>query len=679
MKILFLILSFTLASQNQSARVVIDRAEPEHVCLAAEDLISDVRKIAGIQLQAIRSSRPRKGDVYIKTVADGQWETYRAGIGEDGILHFTGGDSRGTMFAIYDFCEQYLKVDPMGYWNGTPWPRADKLEWDDVHLEQKTPSFKFRGWFINDEDLLTGWKKGGTRHTTYTWYHTVISPEIMEHIAESLVRSRFNLIIPSSFIWIQNPPEKELIDICSKRGVFLSMHHVEPLGVSAFSFEYFWAQRGKQYNFSYWSNPDKIDRLWQESVKEWAKYPNVIWQTGLRGIADRPMWDTDKNTPIGDRERSEIISNAMARQIDILDQAGIPKESRYVSTTLWAEGSVFFDKGYLKIPEGTIIIFADNSPGWCWQEDFRNTKREDKYKYGVYYHHALIGAGPHLASLIPVEKTFELMKEAYNTGTNEYAILNVSNIREFSYNIDASSKMLWQMDTFNPESWQRNWLRHHFSVSLDEWMSVYNAYYHCLQIHPGNKIPAFLDGQIYSRSEELISRMNKSIAANPKGGQMARESFEKAKDSEGSDGIDAFWKSMSMNGHQSYLSSLAELSQISAQAASYQMVKERCEALLTKLPLQEQAFAYTTIVYPSNLMYYLSSWYRELVLMEDSFKNGNLPLAKQYQTSALNYLSCAINLESQYCTGQFEGYWNECLKINLKGLHNRLSALTVSK
>lgn len=677
MKLLFLLLAFTLASPQKSARIVIDKSEPQSVVLAAQDLAGDVRKITGIELKTVRSSQPRKGDVFISTKEDGRWEAYSVGTDSKGVLRFTGSDVRGTMFAIYDFCENYLGIDPMWYWDQAIIPTRKSLEWDSVSIEQDSPTVKFRGWFINDEDFLTGWNNSGkVRHINYNHYNTVVNRKNMERVVEALVRGRYNMIIPGTLMWILSPDEKEILDLCAERGVFISMHHVEPMGVSAYSYEYYWGLQGKKYNFSYWSQPKEMEHLWKLSAEQWAKYPNVIWQIGLRGIGDRPMWYTDKNTPTSEQERAALISKAMQRQIEILDEVGVPRTNRYVTTTLWAEGSIFHNKGYLKIPEGTHIIFADNSPGWAWQEDFRSTPRRPEYGYGVYYHFQLIGMGPHLVSLVPAEKTYSMLKEAVDKGAGEYVMINVGNVREFSYNIDAGSKMLWNMSSFSAEKWQKEWISKHFSKDADKWMSCINAYHHALQIHPSNKIPAFLDGMLFHRSRYLIKDLTKELKEK-KATDMVLEPYYneyapgKGWEKEG----DAFWKSMSMNQLCPFKSRLTEYASVSAQTAAFKMVKERMELLYSGLDEAKKPFAYSVALYPATMMYCLSGWYTELLAMRECYDNGELKKALSHKAEAQKFIDDATSLENTYCTGKFEGWWSNCKKVNIKLWKQKLEEL----
>ena len=49
----------------------------------------------------------------------------------------------------------------------------------------------------------------------------------------------------------------------ARRGLYLSMHHIEPLGVSAFTYENYWAERGQEPLFSYYSEPAKVEEVWR--------------------------------------------------------------------------------------------------------------------------------------------------------------------------------------------------------------------------------------------------------------------------------------------------------------------------------------------------------------------------------------------------------------------------------
>ena len=281
-----LLTAFELASSSRSATVLVPSSEPECVHLAAQDLSNDVHRITGQRPGVVSKGT---GDVVIVTLNQpasaalleevapgfgrelkGKWEAYRVEtVGS--CLIIAGSDERGTMFGLYAFIEKFLGVDPLHFWSSrAPQSRAI-LAWDVIKLSSGEPTFKFRGWFINDEDLLTEWKEsGGKRNIDYPYYGQVVNREVMRHIAEALVRSRCNLIIPASFVDIMNPPEEALVQECVRRGVFVSQHHVEPLGVSAFAYFNYWKARGRDLKYSYFSQPAEVREVWTGRWSAWA-------------------------------------------------------------------------------------------------------------------------------------------------------------------------------------------------------------------------------------------------------------------------------------------------------------------------------------------------------------------------------------------------------------------------
>lgn len=659
--------SFTLVSPETKARIVVGASEPDYVWRAAQDLTNDVKKIAGADLALVRGDSAGAGNVFIVTQARTEIEAYDVEV-KGGTLFVSGSDARGTMFGLYDFIERYLKVDPLSFWNGASYTKSETLAWKDVKIHQASPTFRFRGWFINDEDLLTAWlPSGGKRSIDYPYYSTVVNPLAMERIAEALVRCRYNLIIPASFINIMNPPEARLLDICSKRGIYLSMHHVEPMGVSAFTFFNYWKDRGRNLEYSYASNPKEVEETWRAAAKEWAKFPDVVWQIGLRGIADRPLWKHDPKAPKTDEGRAALISRAMARQLEILDEIGVPKAGRHVSTTLWAEGSVFNQRGLLYIPKGTTVVFSDNCSGWMWQKDFHETQRTGDHSYGVYYHHGIYSSGPHLASLVPAAKTYSLLKQARGRNSAHYAIFNVSNIREFTYGIDATARMLWNLDSFNPEDWTKDWIARHYSARREDWLTAYNTYYHALVMHPVSGLPLFLEGLMQKFGRRTLARLEREIETGPK---ISPEPFERIYGNEApKDAFSESLKAMFDSGLENERDAYARLA---PQTATYALAAEIARSLYSGLPQDEREFAFTTLVYPAELMRDFSEWLGETIRAHASYETGNKEAACNHLAVALSRMDAIISrAEHQYCTGRWENWYRDCRKINPRALRER--------
>ena len=677
--------AFELASPQRSAKLFVPASEPECVRLAAADLVSDVHKITGQTLQAGEGegavvlasvNRPESAALLEKIAPGfgeglkGEWEAYRVAT-SGGRLIIAGSDERGTMFGLYAFIEKYLGVDPLWFWGGRPpQPRAT-LAWDSVQLASGEPSFKFRGWLINDEDLLTEWKEsGGQRQIDYPFYKQVVPRDVMRAVAEALVRSRCNLIIPASFVDILNPPEEALVQECARRGVFVSQHHVEPLGVSAFSYFNYWKQRGKDLKYSYFSHPAEVREVWRVYAEKWAAYSNVIWQLGLRGIADRPMWMADPNTPQSDTDRGRLISEAMAAQVQLLDEVA-PRQPRYLSTTLWAEGSALNQKKLLTIPAGTIIVFADNSPGWKWQQDFYSTPRDPRNTYGVYYHHGLIGSGPHLAQVVGPHKTFACLKTAVEQGAGTYAIFNVSNLREFVLGIDASAKMTWRMDSFDPGTWLAEWVRSRFSKQQDAIAKAYQVYFNAWQIHDAQQVPFLMDGQMFAAGHSGLGEIAKKLKEKKIGGGVSPEEDQQAGSTPAlskaaiSHGGDAFWSGLN-DMHPRSLGRREMIKRVAAQKAGLMLALLHARAASVALPEYEAAFMNDNLLYQSAIMIETCEWLEQIGMAQEALDLGITGACAEALANASAAFAQIPVMAEGYCRGPWENWYRGCKKLNVE-------------
>ena len=368
---------------------------------------------------------------------------------ENGVIRILAKGYLGTMWGIYTFSEKILGVDPCYLFNDFPLEKREKLETGEIHIQEQPQGFGFRGAFINDEDLLTGWKDGGgTRFADYPFYGAVVPESVMDMVVETALRLKLNLLIPASLLDIDNPPEKRLADCVAKRGIFLSQHHIEPVGVSAFNFENYCKRYHKKGEFSYIRCPELMEEVWQFYAEKWAAYDNVVWQIGLRGKGDRPVWQDGIPTEEELKQYGIFISRAMARQKEIIQNVTGGK-AKYFTSTLWMEGSKLMDEGLLEIPEGTVIVFSDTGPNQMYGLDFHSVQRKKEIPTGIYYHVQYFGDGPHLAPLTGLDKLYYNLDLAYQKGDRAYCILNISNVREFSFEIGAYGEMVWNMAGFS--------------------------------------------------------------------------------------------------------------------------------------------------------------------------------------------------------------------------------------
>lgn len=502
---------FTLFDKNGAARIFVPENEAAYVKAAVADLKSDAAKVGNAELAYTTNTADHA--LFVGSLTNPEFKKLAEKLGidakkiEGGFERFAfahvgknsfaivGSDPRGTMFGVYEFIEKFLGVDPLYFFTNVEPQKRGEVVLADAQFVSKTPTVKYRGWFVNDEDLLTDFYDGGKkRFIDYLFYNKTIDAKLFEKVAEAAVRAKFNMMIPSSFINIQNPPERELVDICSRRGLYVSMHHVEPLGVSAHTFFHQQKMRGeKKTAFSYFSARAEMVAAWREYAEIWAKVPDVIWQIGLRGVGDRPMWMADSSIPKSDAARGKIISEAIAEEVKIIREFD-KRENPPITMTLWNEGSFLYSNGFLKIPDGVIVVFSDNCPGWKMQSDFESGPRPAENKFGIYYHQQLWSCGPHLAQGVPPAQTRKVLARAIEKNSAEYVVLNVSNVREFSLGIAASAKMLFDFDATPRDGGLEDFLAERFGGDTPEMKRLYELYFSSFVLNPSRKVPAWLDG-----------------------------------------------------------------------------------------------------------------------------------------------------------------------------------------
>ena len=428
---------------------------------ATQDLVGNLERLSGQKgaFPITENAESGTNKIFVLTVGDELPknaiaptcpEGYTITIKENAV-YIIGFDELGTIYGIYGFATNFLNISPV-YRLVDIFPKqSESLELEEQIFSSPSRSVRFRGWFLNDEDLLTDFKiSGGTRNINYPFYQNVMDTDVLDMILETALRLENNLIIPGSFIDIDNPAEEELVKTACERGLYVSQHHVEPLGVSYFGAENYLKKRGLDNEaISFITNRERMVEIWTYYAEKWAKYGDkVIWQLGLRGKSDNAVWKTDPNAPKSMDERGGLISDAINTQYEIVRDT-LKTDSFYCTSTLWNEGSVLYGEGYLTLPENTIPVFADFGVDQMFGEDLYNVALKSNRPYGVYYHAAFWHLGPHLTEGCNPKK----MAYCYNVAASKnllcYSILNISNVRPLHVSAMMNAKILAKPTNFN--------------------------------------------------------------------------------------------------------------------------------------------------------------------------------------------------------------------------------------
>ncbi len=397
-------------------------------------------------------------------------------------------DELGAIYGVYRFSHEFLGVDPLWFWKDVyPATLTVPLELTGQVIRAKTAQFGLRGWFINDEDLLTEWcEPSGKRNIDYRFYATVIAHDIAQAIYEAALRSGANLIIPASFLDITNPPEAKLIELAVERGLYVSQHHIEPLGVSHFGFENYWKRQGQEVEFAFGSEPEKVRECWKHFAETWHRIAGekVVWQLGLRGKGDRSIWFSDAS--VSRESAGQFISRALLDQVAIVREVD-RRANPPMTLTLWAEMSELMAEGAFSLPDGIIPVFSDFGPSQEMQSDFFNISREKlNDRRGVYFHVAFWARGSHLHAGVSPMHVERIFREIIRYGDTAYAIINVCNIREHVIGIESAMGMMNTPETFSAERFLQEF--------AGEFAPLYREYFS--SFHAVKKVRLLQDGDL---------------------------------------------------------------------------------------------------------------------------------------------------------------------------------------
>jgi hypothetical protein len=370
----------------------------------------------------------------------------------------TGADMRGSIYAAYALSEEILGVDPWYYWvDKEPAARIKIGIPEGFNRQFSSPTFKYRGWFINDEDLLSRFSPDPLREN-------VFSLEMFDRIYETILRLRGNMVVPSTFPL----PDERCQELAAKRGLILNMHHILVLGLNTF-------QWPKDVPFSFSKHPEIMDRYWKSCIDAFRDY-EVVWTVGYRGKHDQPFWtdEPDLKTP---EQRGEVITGAIARQVELVRKV---HPDAPIIANMWSEGAELYHQGLIKLPAGVTLVWPDNGSGII--QDKGNVQPGQ----GIYYHTAMLnGSCNQLTEMVNPGRIYNQVGRFVRAGATEFFLVNVSDIRPVPLSTDCAMKLAWdarpyleKSDEQNMTAFLEDWSRRQFGANAAGKVSgIYREYF----------------------------------------------------------------------------------------------------------------------------------------------------------------------------------------------------------
>ncbi|HEX6465550.1 MAG TPA: glycosyl hydrolase 115 family protein, partial [Vicinamibacterales bacterium] len=405
---------------DSTTTIVLGAGQQPAVREAAGDLASDFEKVVGRKPRIVSRREEANGPaIVIAAGGNGNAESFSISA-RGNVVTLSGKDMRGTLYAIYQFSEEFLGVDPQYYWTDHAPMRQARIEIPDgTDRNYPAPVFTYRGFFINDEDLLTGFAPAPASE------HTGISLAMWNRIYETILRLKGNIVAPGTWIFSDEPQ----IALAAKRGLIVTQHHAIPLGINV-------ARWPEDAPYTYGSHPEVLQRAWKNAVAGYAPTQEVLWTVGLRGLSDSSYATYDATVAHDNHALGRVIGDAMAEQVRIV--RAIRPDASFI-TNLWQEGARLVQAGDLHIPEGVHAVWADD--GYGNLQDAGRVKAGD----GAYYHVAMMNQRANqLTEMVPVQRIYAELGRYIKAGATHYLLLNVSDIRPVPMTIRAVMESAWR-------------------------------------------------------------------------------------------------------------------------------------------------------------------------------------------------------------------------------------------
>lgn len=433
-----------LASRDSTAEIVIASNENSAVKQAAEFLAGDIEKISGKRPPVVDSPNGDRVSIRLVTLDNaelpaaigaeamrGQWESYRI-VTAGRTVWLVGSNPRGTAFAAYTLSER-LGIDPLYIWTGYLPQHHNPLVLKRTNFAQAPPTFRYRGFFHDDEDLLPRpFDANGyplqTGDVPLDWY---------KRFFETALRLRMNMVAP----YVRVHRRYEVQKLASDWGLYYTSHHYDILVSNPYGLERFKlaAERGVRPEWNWFTNREGMLTYWRAGVLE-NRELNVIWPVGMRGTEDRPFTFPPGTT---DDDKAKTFRDVINEQVNMVRSLLPPDKTPLFHFTMYSEMLPQYQRNpaAFDLPKDVIIVWPDDNDGHMRALPAELGGR----KHGVYYHLAYLGGKltKQLTHVVAPPTIAEQFGNIVKSGATEYLLLNVSELRDYVMGARIIADITW--------------------------------------------------------------------------------------------------------------------------------------------------------------------------------------------------------------------------------------------
>ncbi|RAQ72568.1 hypothetical protein COH20_008727 [Aspergillus flavus] len=372
--------------------------------------------------------------------------------GVDQALVIAGSDRRGTIFGMYDVSET-IGVSPWYWWADVPPQAKDEIYAAPGRNLAGEPSVKYRGIFINDEELtLQPW--AATKYNI-SQYDSPFTGEFTKRVLELLLRNKANYYWPAmkqSMFYVDDPQNGIIAEYF---GVVMGTSHTEPMTRAT-------DEQSKFLSGSWdWTeNSANVTAFMAEGVNR-SKAWDTLYTMGMRGSGD-----TASPTLT-----APLLEQVIQVQQGLLED-GLSKSLGDVPQ-LWAlykEVGQYWQAG-MNVSDLVTLLWTDDNYGNLLRVPYPNeTTRAGGA--GVYYHVNYVGRprSYRWINTIQLIKIWDQMHTAYVRQAARIWVLNVGALKPLeipqSYFLDMAYNMSNHLTPDSPTKWMTGWAERQFGSGV---------------------------------------------------------------------------------------------------------------------------------------------------------------------------------------------------------------------
>ncbi|WP_306190398.1 glycosyl hydrolase 115 family protein [Streptomyces sp. MK5] len=477
------------------ASVLVSDDDHPGVVRAAADLRGDIERVTGVRpgstiaryavLVGTIGRSPlidglvKSGKLDVTGVRD-RWETSLQTVvdhpmpGVERALVIAGSDPRGTIFGAYDV-SYGIGVSPWYWWDDVPPVRRNRVWILPGRFTQGTPTVKYRGVFINDENPALGtWAPEYFGPGKAEGYPGGFNADFYAKVFELLLRLKGNYLWPA--VWgrafAEDDPDNHRR--AAEYGIVMGTSHEAPMmrGIEEWNRHATAAVRdssgaivtpghdpyGGTGEWSYVRNAEALKKYWRAGVQRMADqgFEGVV-TLGMRGNGD---------TSLPDGDGIELMREIIAAQRQIIEEVtGKAAAETPQVWTLYKEVQRYWDRG-LRAPDDVTVVLTDDN----WGNIRKHPDPAEAARgggYGLYYHFDYVGAGRNYkwVDTANIRNTWDQLHQAHAYGNHGLWVANVGDLKGNELPTEFFLNYAWNPEAWPQErlpEWERRYARQNF-------------------------------------------------------------------------------------------------------------------------------------------------------------------------------------------------------------------------